>query len=174
MQQEERPLLPSSQLKSLGERLRRHRIHLGISQEALAEAIGASERSVRRWEQGIAIPQEGPRERLCQLFDIDPQQLFGVAHVEEAPQPTTSPLPLYMPFHRNPFFTGREAFLRHLHQILCAQNTASLVRSCALSGLGGIGKTQVAIEYVYRHLHDYSAIFWLAAETPESFSVKLF
>ncbi|MBO0797098.1 MAG: hypothetical protein J2P36_39975 [Ktedonobacteraceae bacterium] len=37
----------------------------------------------------------------------------------------------------------------------------------ALHGLGGIGKTQVALEYAYRHALDYRAIFWIEAETSE-------
>ena len=38
----------------------------------------------------------------------------------------------------------------------------------ALQGLGGIGKTQAALEYVYRYAREYQAIFWLEAETRES------
>src|SRR5947209_16253115 len=35
----------------------------------------------------------------------------------------------------------------------------------ALSGLGGIGKTQTALEYSYRYRHEYHAIFWIRAES---------
>ncbi|MBO0790906.1 MAG: tetratricopeptide repeat protein, partial [Ktedonobacteraceae bacterium] len=38
----------------------------------------------------------------------------------------------------------------------------------ALCGLGGIGKTQVALEYAHRYASEYRAIFWLAAENAES------
>ena len=36
-----------------------------------------------------------------------------------------------------------------------------------MSGLGGIGKTQTALEYAYLHRHDYQAIFWVRASTRE-------
>jgi hypothetical protein len=35
----------------------------------------------------------------------------------------------------------------------------------ALVGLGGIGKTQIALEYIYRYMHDYHTIVWLRADT---------
>lgn len=37
----------------------------------------------------------------------------------------------------------------------------------ALSGLGGVGKTQIALEYAYRHQSDYEQVFWIRAEEPE-------
>lgn len=70
-----------------------------------------------------------------------------------------------VPYPRNPFFTGREEVLQLLHQTLHPQH---IHRSCTLSGMGGIGKTHTALEYSYRAINDYTAIFWLNAETRES------
>jgi len=38
----------------------------------------------------------------------------------------------------------------------------------AISGLGGIGKTQLAVEYAYQHRQDYQAILWVRADTHEA------
>ena len=38
----------------------------------------------------------------------------------------------------------------------------------AISGLGGIGKTQTAVEYAYRYRDEYKAVLWLNAESPLS------
>src|SRR5207245_443512 len=67
-----------------------------------------------------------------------------------------------IPFARNPLFTGRENVLKRLYDTLRASKTA------AVSGLGGIGKTQTAVEYAYRNRDDYKAIVWVKAESRES------
>lgn len=66
-----------------------------------------------------------------------------------------------VPFNRNPYFTGREDLLNHLHSLLGTDKTATPVQ--AISGLGGIGKTQIAMEYAYRHRDAYCAILWIRA-----------
>ena len=63
---------------------------------------------------------------------------------------------------RNPFFTGRESELAQLREALAAQARA------VLSGLGGVGKTQTALEYAYRHLEEYDYAFWASAASREA------
>ena len=64
---------------------------------------------------------------------------------------------------RNLFFTNREDVLNRLHSALTAETTAKDSFLQALSGLGGIGKTQVAVEYAYRYYREYKAILWARA-----------
>jgi tetratricopeptide (TPR) repeat protein len=63
---------------------------------------------------------------------------------------------------------GREDLLARLHHHLHAGQTMALSQPSALSGLGGVGKTQVALEYAYRHAQDYQAVFWARAESRDA------
>ncbi len=69
---------------------------------------------------------------------------------------------------RNPFFTGREYLITHLHDYLHATKATTLTQAQAISGLGGIGKTQIAIEYAYRCRDDYRAVLWARAATRDT------
>src|SRR5712692_8185261 len=68
-----------------------------------------------------------------------------------------------IPYRRNPFFTGRETLLAHLHRDLTANKAAALTQAQAIHGLGGIGKTQTAVEYAYRYRDKYQAVLWVSA-----------
>lgn len=54
--------------------------------------------------------------------------------------------------------------LEQLHELLTDRANFPEPRSCAVSGIGGVGKTQVALEYTYKYRACYQAIFWLRTE----------
>ncbi|MEU3839689.1 FxSxx-COOH system tetratricopeptide repeat protein [Streptomyces sp. NPDC028635] len=64
---------------------------------------------------------------------------------------------------RNTSFVGRRALLRAVEEQLSAQDTTAVLPN-ALHGLGGVGKSQLALEYIYTHQHDYKVICWIPAE----------
>ncbi|MEZ5930603.1 MAG: FxSxx-COOH system tetratricopeptide repeat protein [Alphaproteobacteria bacterium] len=69
-----------------------------------------------------------------------------------------------VPHRRNPNFTGRAEILEQLGERLQSGGPAALVQ--AIAGLGGVGKTQIAIEYAYRHRENYDVVWWVHAEEP--------
>ena len=88
---------------------------------------------------------------------------------DAAPPPTseTPPtLPIFsVPYARNPNFTGRASLLKAVREALEGGEAAALTQ--AIVGLGGVGKTQLALEYAYRHRQDYKVVWWVRSEGPE-------
>lgn len=72
-----------------------------------------------------------------------------------------------VPFERNTIFTGRETQLAQLEQKLFMGERTTKI---AITGLGGIGKTQLALELVYRTRAKYKhcSVFWIVASDKES------
>jgi ATP/maltotriose-dependent transcriptional regulator MalT len=56
------------------------------------------------------------------------------------------------------YFVARQEELVRIHSTLSGDGSCWTV---VLHGLGGIGKTQLAVAYAKRHKANYSAIFWL-------------
>ncbi|MCB9432947.1 MAG: ATP-binding protein [Ardenticatenaceae bacterium] len=84
--------------------------------------------------------------------------------------------PHHIPFHQNELFTGREAVLAELQQRLSANSNDAdghAAITVAVAGLGGTGKTQVALAYCYGHLADYDLIYWLPADEPTTLGIAL-
>src|SRR5262249_16959569 len=83
-----------------------------------------------------------------------------------------------VPYVRNPHFTGRDVLLSQLEQRLAPRTAdqpttipyAALTQSQAIKGLGGIGKTQTAIEYAHRARKQgpYPHTLWMNASSEET------
>ncbi|HEU5376403.1 MAG TPA: tetratricopeptide repeat protein [Ktedonobacteraceae bacterium] len=73
-----------------------------------------------------------------------------------------------VPHQRNPLFIGREEELQAIENALKSGQNAAIVQ--AINGLGGVGKTQLALEYAYRHRAEYRYVFWVLADTRETLS----
>lgn len=76
--------------------------------------------------------------------------------------PSSLPRIWNVPHLRNPNFTGRKELLRDLRDALTYGRHATLIQ--AMHGLGGVGKTQTAVEYVYQHSSEYDLIWWVRSE----------
>jgi len=67
----------------------------------------------------------------------------------------------YIPKIRNPNFVGRQEKLGEIHHELNAENNNRVAIS-AVSGMGGVGKSELALEYAWEYIDDYSGgICWL-------------
>jgi tetratricopeptide (TPR) repeat protein len=73
-----------------------------------------------------------------------------------------------IPHPRNTFFTGREFLLQQLADAWKRDQSTAHTPPQAMSGLGGVGKTQIAVEYAYLHRHEYQAVLWVHSATRES------
>lgn len=73
-----------------------------------------------------------------------------------------------VPLARNPYFTGREAELQEVSAGLHAGSPGA--GGLAISAAGGSGKTQLALEYAYRHREQYRSVFWAPASSHATLS----
>jgi hypothetical protein len=70
-------------------------------------------------------------------------------------------------------FTLRPSKLGHLEQHFLLPHQSPLKQVYVVHGLGGIEKTQLALEYAVQHKDDYSAIFWLNGNDKKSLERSL-
>jgi tetratricopeptide (TPR) repeat protein len=83
---------------------------------------------------------------------------------DEGPRPPGSSPAAWNLARRNPAFTGRDGMLNRLHDTLRGGHRVAVQ---ALHGMGGVGKTQLALEYAHRFAGEYDLIWWIPSEQPE-------
>src|SRR5262245_39950380 len=152
---------------SFGEQLRHYRERAGLTQEELAAQAGVTAKAIsalERAERRSPYPQtvraladalglsQSERAELMQAR-IGPKQESG------APQPTPTdpagssasrPPELKPPVYLTPFI-GREQVQREIEHLLATPGR----RLITLLGIGGIGKTRLAVE-VAQHCHQFA------------------
>lgn len=78
------------------QRLSNRRKELGLTQEELAEAIGASSRTIRNYEDGTKSPRGEKRLRLAEVLKLSgPELTVALSHDEERP-PNGHPVPSWL------------------------------------------------------------------------------
>ncbi|WP_410625618.1 FxSxx-COOH system tetratricopeptide repeat protein [Amycolatopsis sp. cmx-8-4] len=83
------------------------------------------------------------------------------------PVPGSSPVAVLNVPPRNPFFVGRDDLLEAIHHRLHPTDvTNQLVSVLPLHGIAGVGKTQLAIEYVHRYADHYHLVWWVSIDNP--------
>jgi CO dehydrogenase nickel-insertion accessory protein CooC1 len=110
--------------------------------------------------------------KLLWALDRPAQPSWSQAAPAEEPRfPGTVP-PIWNVPSRNRDFTGRGAVLERIRDRL-AGGGMPIVLAQALYGLGGVGKTQIALEYAHRFQASYDLVWWVPSEQPEEISQAL-
>ncbi|MEU2288402.1 FxSxx-COOH system tetratricopeptide repeat protein [Streptomyces sp. NPDC013178] len=115
-----------------------------------------------RWPGPLDFVRVHPWVVLLLLVPLALAELRPEPRGDRTPRPTT-PATYRLP-PRNTHFTGRDATLRELRQRL---TSAGDVAMQVVHGLGGVGKTQLAVEYAYRYLSKYRFVAFVNAEDPD-------
>jgi hypothetical protein len=126
----------------------------------------------------VPLPEPFTRRAMVDVVGPRPQQALAalLAAVEQRAAARQLPTLLDIPRHpastpavsniggRNAAFTGRGEVLERLRDDL--RVGVAVVLPQALFGMGGVGKTQVALEYAHRFAADYDVVWWISAEQP--------
>jgi tetratricopeptide (TPR) repeat protein len=95
---------------------------------------------------------------------VDKMEVIGVKNTQMTPNTPAERLPEQWnipPKNRN--FIGRHKLLEQIEDHFNQKTTPALLTAC--HGLGGIGKTQVALEFVWQHYEKYNGVVWFNAES---------
>jgi serine/threonine protein kinase/tetratricopeptide (TPR) repeat protein len=124
-----------------------------------AEVLAALQRVA-----GGSLPSRAAFESSGSPAGVDrtPQGAEAVSQVRSSSRLSSRWL---VPLARNPNFVGREKALREIRASL---QTSPVLAVVALHGLGGVGKSQLALEYAYQRAGDYGLVAWIHAEHPET------
>ena len=97
------------------------------------------------------------------------QQRLSELPEEDVPDPAALPQGSRMAFAHNPLFVGREQDLRSLARKLKGGKSAAIGQIAAATGLGGIGKTQLASEFAHRYGQYFAGgVYWLNFSDPQA------
>lgn len=120
----------------------------------------------RLWEELGVEPEEATQalaEQIAQMVVDTPE--LKVAQLakwdgETLPEPMPLPPQSVMPYQRNADFVGRTQDLHAIAQQILLEDSSGLA-AVAICGMGGMGKTQLAVEFAYRYGRFFAGVYWL-------------
>ena len=140
-----------SGVAAFGEQLRRYRLSERLTQAALAEKAGLSERAVSDLERGLKLPQRATIQLLIEALDLSAERATEFERLARTRSPSAAAAWSEPDKHNLPAalttFVGRSEEISRLLKLLSpAASNARPGRLVTLSGSGGIGKTRLAVE----------------------------
>jgi len=132
--------------------------------EALLRVVGTLEQFVSpillQTVLDLKKGQHGQDKKLDQIIALL-QSKVSAAPTPSPTQPGDLPIGPYLPFPRNGHFTGRKSGLEKLAETLLGEHQTGVVVNQAITGMGEIGKTQLAVEFAYEYGHHFQGVHWL-------------
>ena len=112
---------------------------------------------------------EGIKQVLEEMHKHPPRPDGQTSQERQPPEKRKRPAPFppiwNVPYRYPAFFTGRDQMVEKLFERFTPEPLSGSIPAWALTGLGGLGKTQTAVAYAYRHRSEYQSVLWIRAET---------
>ncbi|WP_129626247.1 FxSxx-COOH system tetratricopeptide repeat protein [Candidatus Oscillochloris fontis] len=139
----------------------------GQIDRALAAARTALGPDQPWWQATLWLRTDGRLWVAAEMRNVDPQAILASMPLDTIPDVAPLPFGSRMPFSRNPHFVGRGDDLRWLAAMLKEGVTAAIGQVAVATGLGGIGKTNLATEFAHRYGQFFvGGVFWLSFADP--------
>jgi TIR domain len=159
--------LPKSELPGWVDRIQALDLS-GVALEAVDAALDALAGRIR------ADLAERARIGAAAATPREAEALLAQLPLEEVPAPGPLPPGSRVRYPVNPLFVGREEELRWLAGVLKAGGSAAVGQIAAATGYGGIGKTQLAAEFVHRYGRWFAAgVHWLTFADPAGIATEV-
>ncbi|MGH2612120.1 MAG: NB-ARC domain-containing protein, partial [Rhabdochlamydiaceae bacterium] len=122
--------------------------------------------TVSRWERDKAKPNSHNVEELCKLFKMTAAEFGLIPNDNDKRVMWKVPTP-------NSRFIGREKYIDEIHRGFNSSKPHLLYNIQCLHSLSGMGKTQICMQYVHSHGHQYQTVLWISAATEENVRLSL-
>jgi predicted ATPase/transcriptional regulator with XRE-family HTH domain len=150
-----------------GELLRRHRLAAGLTQQNLAERAGLSEHGIQKLERGVTRPYRDTVQRLLSALRLGPEDAASFRAAGE-PVPRHSSLHAEPPdsTRRNNLPIALSRFVGREHELVAVTGRLVSARLLTLTGIGGCGKTRLALEVARGVVPNFAGGVWLVELGP--------